>query len=449
MKRWLLAACALVAGLSGSQAQLRLTLDEALEIALSENPTIRIAELEVERYDYVKRQTWGALLPQVSVSGNYTRSIVKQEAAKGISFGADNTLSATGDVALPLFAPAVYRTLKMNRVQAEAAVESARASRIDLTAEVRKAFFNILLAEQSLEVLRESEANVQRTVDDTRVQYENGLMSEYDLLTAEVQLSNLRPTILQTENSIALSKLMLKMYLSIPEDVEIEVAGDLDSLRDEVLLGVDNLSTDLSENSELRSLELQAELLDRQLRTANASRLPTVSAFGTVTITGNDMGRFSFGDMTGGSASVPAGGNPFWWQHPVSAGIQVSVPLFSGLTKMNRSREIKNTMAQLDLQRQYARQQIDVQVRSAINDLLTARETMFAQEKTVAQAAKAYSISDTRYRAGAGTILELNTAQLAQTQAQLNFSQAIYDYLSAKAEYDRIMGREWRSGTRN
>lgn len=116
---------------------------------------------------------------------------------------------------------------------------------------------------------------------------------------------------------------------------------------------------------------------------------------------------------------------------------------------MNRSREIKNTMAQLDLQRQYARQQIDVQVRSAINDLLTARETMFAQEKTVAQAAKAYSISDTRYRAGAGTILELNTAQLAQTQAQLNFSQAIYDYLSAKAEYDRIMGREWRSGTRN
>ena len=128
---------------------------------------------------------------------------------------------------------------------------------------------------------------------------------------------------------------------------------------------------------------------------------------------------------------------------------RVSVPLFSGLTKMNRSREIKNTMAQLDLQRQYARQQIDVQVRSAINDLLTARETMFAQEKTVAQAAKAYSISDTRYRAGAGTILELNTAQLAQTQAQLNFSQAIYDYLSAKAEYDRIMGREWRSGTRN
>ena len=78
----------------------------------------------------------------------------------------------------------------------------------------------------------------------------------------------------------------------------------------------------------------------------------------------------------------------------------------------------------------------------ALNDLLTARETMYAQELTVEQARKAYKISDTRYRAGAGTILELNSAQLSQTQAQVNFSQAIYDYLSAKAEYDRIVGRE-------
>jgi len=132
----------------------------------------------------------------------------------------------------------------------------------------------------------------------------------------------------------------------------------------------------------------------------------------------------------------------YFWTHPISVGLQLSVPIFSGLTKMNRSRELKNQISQLSLQRSYARQQIDVQVRSALNDLLTARETMYAQELTVEQARKAYKISDTRYRAGAGTILELNSAQLSQTQAQLNFSQAIYDYLSAKAEYDRIVGRE-------
>ena len=421
-------------GASGLSAQLRLTLSEALDLALSENPTVRVAEMEVERYDYVKRQTWGALLPQLSASGSYTRSIVKSEMRGGLSFGADNTFALQGDLTLPLFAPSVYRTLKMNDTQRAAAVESARSSRIDLVAEVRKAFYNILLAEQSLAVLRESEATVQRTVDDTQVQFDHGLASEYDLLTAQVQLSNLRPTILQTENSIKLAKLMLKMYLSIPEEVEIEAVGELDGMRDEVLAGTEGLTSDVSQNSSLRSLELQEELLLRSLRAANAGRLPTLAAFGSASYTGNDMEPFM--GLGGGDDSR------YFWTHPISVGVQLSVPIFAGLTRMNRSRELKNQLSQITLQRVYARQQLDVQVRSALNDLLTARATMFAQEKTVEQARKAYRISDTRYRAGAGTILELNSAQLAQTQAQLNYSQAIYDYLTAKAEYDRIVGRE-------
>lgn len=430
----LVGALCLGGGAEEAAAQMRLTLRQALDLALSENPTIRVAEMEVERYDYVRRQTWGSLLPQLSASGNYTRSIVKSEMRGGLSFGADNTFALQGDLTLPLFAPSVYRTLKMNDTQRAAAVEAARSSRIDLVAEVRKAFYNILLAEQSLAVLRESEATVQRTVDDTQVQYDHGLMSEYDLLTAQVQLSNLRPTILQTENSIKLAKLMLKMYLSIPEEVEIEVEGELDAMRDEVLAGTDGLTADLSQNSSLRTLELQEELLRRSLRAANAGRLPTLAAFGTASWTGNDMEPFmGFG---GGDDSR------YFWTNPISVGVQLSVPIFAGLTRMNRSRELKNQIAQTTLQRTYARQQLDVQVRSALNDLLTARETMFAQELTVEQARKAYRISDTRYRAGAGTILELNSAQLAQTQAQLNFSQAIYDYLTAKAEYDRIVGRE-------
>lgn len=421
-------------GATGASAQMRLTLSQAVELALSENPTIRIAEMEVARYDYVTRQTWGSLLPQLTAGGSYTRSIVKSEMRGGLSFGADNTFALQGDLSLPLFAPTVYRTLKMNQTQMAAAVESARASRITLVAEVKRAFYNILLAEQSLEVLRESEATVQRTVDDTRVQYENGLMSEYDLLTAQVQLSNLQPTILQTENSIRLAKLQLKMYLSVPEQVEVEVEGTLDALRDEVLAGTDGLTIDLSENSDLRSLELQEELLRRSLRAANAGRLPTLAAFGTASYTGNDMEPF---------LGVGSGDNArYFWTHPISVGVQLSVPIFGGLTRTNRARELKNQIAQLSLQRDYARQQIDVQVRAALNDLLTARETMFAQEKTVEQARKAYRISDARYRAGAGTILELNSAQLAQTQAELNFSQAIYDYLTAKAEYDRLAGRE-------
>ena len=424
MKKLILTLCLAATGTFAAVAQMRLTLDQALDLALSENPTVKVAEMEVQRYDYVKRQTWGGLLPQVSVTGQVNHSFIVQQMSKGFSLGNDpyTTLSGAVDASVPLFAPQVYRMMKMNDKQMATAVEAARSSRITLTAEVKKAFYNILLAEQSLDVLRESEATVQRTVDDT-----------------QVQLSNLKPSILQTENSIRIAKLMLKMYLSIPEQVEIEVEGELDAMRDKVLAGTEGLTTDTSDNSDLRTLELQEDLLRLQLKAENASRLPTIGAFGNFTLTGNNMGSVSFDPDKMTMTSVKDG---YFWQNPLSAGIRVSVPLFSGLTKMNRSREIKNQISQIGLQRTYARQQVDVQVRSALNDLLTARETMYAQELTVEQARKAYSISDTRYRAGAGTILELNSAQLAQTQAQLNYSQAIFDYLTAKAEYDRIVGKE-------
>ncbi len=451
-------------GMGSASAQLRLTMDEALELALSENPTIKVAELEVERYDYVKRATWGNLLPQLSVDGNYMRSIVQQKMSESISFGADNTFTATGNLSLPLFAPAVYSTLKMNKIQAETAVESARSSKIELVAAVRKAFYNVLLAEQSLTVLLEAETTSKQVVDDTRLKFDNGLASEYDLLTAEVQLSNLMPTILQTRNSISVAELLLKMYLSIPEEVEIEAVGDLDAMRDAVLEGGEALSMDLSENSQLRTLDLQADVLRQSLRVANSSRMPTLAAFATATITGNDMTPPDFGSLMGGGvgtgqepvATAAAsrtfaamatrasnGGSKFWWQHPISAGVQLSIPIFAGTTKQAQARSIRNQMAQLDLQRDYARVGVQVEVQTAINNLLTARETMFAQEKTVEQARKAYSISDTRYKAGAGTILELNSAQLAQTQAQLGYSQSIYDYLTAQTEYERIVGHGW------
>lgn len=214
-------------------------------------------------------------------------------------------------------------------------MESARSSRITLVAEVKKAFYNILLAEQSLEVLRESQATVQRTVDDTRLQYDNGLASEYDLLTAQVQLSNLKPSILQTENSIRLAKLMLKMYLSIPENVEIEVVGELDAMRDAVLAGTDGLTTDVQDNSDLRTLELQEDLLKRQLKVANAGRMPTVTAFFTATYTGNDidMTKLNFGGAEGGQPGDVLDGSKFWWQHPMSAGLQVSIPIFRALRR--------------------------------------------------------------------------------------------------------------------
>ena len=326
MKRSIIALFAvLCVGVAWAQP-MTLSLDKALEIALSDNPTIRVADLEIERQDWVRKQSVGNLLPSVSVSGQYSYSIVKQEMAKGLSFGADNSISTSAQLTLPLFAPSVYEMLRMNQTQLEQAVESARSSKITLANEVKKAYYNILLAEQSLSVLKESEKSIAETVANTEAMYRQGLASEYDLLTAQVQLSNLKPTILQTETSIRTSKLLFRMYLGLPAEVEFTLEGTLDDFAEEVAAAtIPTNEIDYANNADLRALELQARLLEHQLKLTNASRLPTIAAFSSFMFSGNDN-TMDFGSMMGGAMGGGAGGSApatkkeWWWQNPLSAG---------------------------------------------------------------------------------------------------------------------------------
>ena len=444
MKKFLMTIC-LCLGLSvvaSAQQKLELTLDEALGIALSDNPTIQVANLEIERYDYVRKQALSSLYPQVDASAQYSLALRRQEMAEGLSFGGKNTFNVAGTVSLPLFVPSVYRQLKLTRTQMEVAVESARANRIDLIAAVRAAYYNILLAEQSLMVLEEAALTTDRVVKNTEDLYNNGLAAEYDYITARVQRSNLDPQILQVKNGVEIAKLQLKMYLSIPEDVEVEVVGSLDGFKDMALLGAD-YEMDIENNTTIKNLDLQLELLDHQEKLIQTTRMPTVAAFAQVSYIGqerSDLGGI-LGAM-GGGATTAVKQSKFWWQVPISLGAQINIPIFAGFKKTNQLREVRNQREQLRLQRDYAEEGIRLQVQQSVNTLLTARSMMLANGETVLQAEKAYQISLTRYEAGAGTILELNSAQLALTQAQLSYSQSIFDYLTAYAEYEKVLGKD-------
>ncbi len=418
---------------------LTLDLTQAVELALSDNPTIKIADLEVTRYDYVRKTTLGSLMPQLSVDGTYNRTLKNQSMAEGFSLGADqyNTFTTSANLSLALYSPAIYRTLKMNASEAEAAIESARSSRIDLVAAVKNSFYQVLLAERSLIVLEQSSETSKQTVDETQIKFDNGLSSEYDLLTAQVQYSNLQPSIMEARTSIEIAKDLLKMYLSLPLDTAIEVTGELDKLREVVLNSSSNVSRNISENSSIKSLALSRDILSHQLRITNAARLPILSAYGQLTYTGNNMGSFSFD-----SSSTTSTSNDYFWQSPASVGLALSVPIFTGFSNTNRSRQIENQIDQLALQLSYTEDSVNVSLSTAINNINTAREQLFAQITTVEQATKAYNISNTRYTSGTGTILELNTSRLTMTQAELNLSEAIYNLLTAKSEYNRIIGSQ-------
>lgn len=422
-----------------AQDVLRLTLQDALQIALNDNPTIQIADLEIERQEYVRKETSGNLLPSLSGTAQYNRAVVKSSIDMGngqkFSFEPDNTITGTLALNVPLFVPAIYRTLKMNDEEMRAATESARASKITLTNEVKKAYYNILLAEQSLDVLLRSKANLEQTVEETGNMYKAELVSEYELLSAQVQLSNLQPSIVQTENAITVAKRLLKMYLYLPEGLEIVVQGDLADYENDAIQASMTFSPDLSGNTDIIQLDIQESILEQQMRVLKTNRMPTLAAFGNFQFLGRD--KISFAMMDDGSGSSSKSFETFT---PLNVGVQLSIPIFAGNTNTNKERQLRNSIKQLQLQKDYLIQSVEVEAESIISNIVTARAQMIDNERTVKLAEKGYEITKARYTAGIGTILELNSSELSLTQARLNYSQSLYDLMSAQADYNKVLG---------
>lgn len=518
MKKFLMMICLSVAAMGVSYAQGEpdavqgtpetLSLQQAIDIALSDNPTIKVGDKEIERFKYVYNQTVSSLYPQIDASAQYALALRRQEMMEGFSFGGKNTFNVSGNLALPLFVPSVYRQMKMVGTQEAAAKESLRASKIELIASVRSAYYSALMAQESLSVIDEAIKTTQQVVDETTLMYDKGLAAEYDKLTAEVQLENLKSQRIQAVNSVEITILQLKMLLSIPEEQNIRVAGTLDDycmvlyndaynkvidgkVRGEIFEVADSEEADkalmeqrkamntsleeytasikditkrqlsgqsaeeleayLAQNPTLRSIDFNSDLLEHQEKLIQTTRMPTVAAFASISYIGQE--RVDLSGLMGGGAgaggaqaamtrAAAANQSKFWWQYPINVGAQISIPIFSGLKKTNQIREVRNQMQQLDMQREYAVDGIRLQLQQSVNNLVAAQQSMMSNTKTMEQAYKAFTIANSRYTAGAGTMLELNSAQLSYVQSQLNYTQAVYNYLTAYAEYRKVLGND-------
>ena len=141
-----------------SLGTMSLTLEKAIGIALDENPTIRVADRDVELKKIADSEAWQALLPTLDATLSFSHSIKVAEMKIGgnkIKFGQDGSSTATGALALnlPVFAPAVYQNMKLTKEDVLLAQEKARSSRLDLVNQVTKAYYSALLAQDSYAVI--------------------------------------------------------------------------------------------------------------------------------------------------------------------------------------------------------------------------------------------------------------------------------------------------------
>ncbi|MDY0253912.1 MAG: TolC family protein [Tenuifilaceae bacterium] len=430
----------LLLGVSSAHGQdtLRLNLDKALEIALSENPTIKLADKEIERTQYYRREMLGGFYPSLSGSAQYMRNIEPQvifmpEGVFGpgtggpMKIGFDNSYTAGLSLSVPLVAPSLFKMLRISETDIEIALEKSRESKLNMASEVKKAFYNLLLAQNSYDVMSMSMENAQKNLQNIKNLYSQGLVAEYDVIRSEVQVRNLNPTFVQAENAVNLSAMMLKILLGVGTDLELVIEGDLSDYEDELAQGIPGKSLMLNQNTTLRQLELQELKLSQQFQLVRTTRMPMLAAFGNYQYL-SQANDFKFADYN--------------WVSTNMVGLQLQVPIFQGFTNKYKEQQILVGIDQLKIQRDYLNQNLTLQARNAITSMMRAAEQISSSKEGIAQAERGYSIAQTRYSTGSGTILELNDAEVSLTQAKLNYNQAVYDFLQAKVDYESILGDE-------
>ena len=413
---------------TGSES-LQLTLDQALEIALSESNTIKIADLTVEKSGYAKKGSYASLYPNVNISGSYQRTLQKQVMvmdmggqAMEIKVGRDNNISTSASASMPLVNASLWESLKLSALDVEMAVEQARSSKIGMVKQVKQAFYTVLLAQESYKVIDQVYENAQKNYEKTLQRFNVGKASEVERLRAQVTMMNAEPSVSSAENAVLLATWQLKAVMGIDLGTEIEVVGDLNDYT-QALLTPYVSEDDLSSNSSLLQLDIQGRMLESTLRMQKRQYLPTLAA----------SINYNYSAM---------GDDKLSWFPSSTAAVSLNIPVFDGFQKHNTIKQTKVTRNMLAMQREDAERNLRIAIRNYNDQMELCVKNYQAANATVEIAQKSYDISEKMYEVGKATNVELNDAQVSLMQAQLTQAQAIYDFMVTKASLDELMGKE-------
>ena len=426
-----LAVLAMTATGAKAQDTLRISLKEAIQIALSENPTVKVADQEIQLKKEANREVIWGLLPEVSLVGSFNHTIEKQSFAmmgQVMRVGTMNNASGGVTASLPVFVPALYQSMKLTKTDVQLALEKARSSRLDMVNQVTKAFYQLLLAQDSYEVLKKSYKQSEDNYNIVVAKFEQGKVSEYDKISADVQMRSLKPTVVSAGNGVNLAMLQLKVLMGMESSIPVTVVGNLKDYEMAMFTRQAQPQPEniVGGNTTLRQLDLNYDMLQRNLKMKYTNFMPTLAL----------SFQYMYTSMSENWRIFHYKWNPY-----ATVGLSLSIPLFKG-GNFSQVKQAKLQLKQMDLTRINTERQLKMQAQSYLNNMSASTEQVVSNKEAVLQAEKGRTIAEKRYEVGRGTILELNSSEVALTQAQLTYNQSIYDYLVAKADLDLVMGVE-------
>ncbi len=470
-------AIVLVPGAVNAQDTTLVNLDEAIKIAISENASVRVADKEIERAQYAKKGTYSALFPQVNGTGTFQRTIKKQvmymdgmsggsgmfasifepiitaleqngihvdmsaltgggddeggssSSSDGISVGRWNTFNGGISASMPLVNFQLWESLKISGQSVELAVEKARSSRLEAVTKVKQAYFSVLLAKEVFDVYKSVYENAMENLVQVQRKYDVQKVSELELTRAKANVASAIPNVYNAENSIMLALWQLKAVMGVNLDMNLDIVGKLSDYTEHMFRDIhENDDVNLDRNSTMRQLAIQAEQLASTVKMQKYAYLPTLSVSFSYSMNAmtNDF-KFS----------------QYKWTPYSYVGLSLNIPIFSGGKRHSDVRQAQIQQESLNISRADTERQLRISIRSFLNTMETNMKSYDSAQEAVELAQKAYDISQKSFNVGKSTLTDLHDAELVLTQARLSSSQAIYNFINAKASLEQVIGRDF------
>jgi outer membrane protein TolC len=415
-----------------------LTLEDAIKIALENSNQVKLAQLEILKSDEKLVEARSALIPRISASGSYSRYLKKpvlflppdspfgRMTGGVIEIGFDNSYLGAISLQMPLFSWNLYAGIRSALKGKSLAEQAYKSVTLKTIADVKKAFYGALLARENYKITKMRVDLAEDNLKNVEKMYRQGIASEYDYISAQVQYQNLLPLLIQAENNLELAKNALKLVLGIDvkEDIEIEGEMKVDSL-----IGVDYATSlkDLYEkNPDLKQAELQVELSREIVSLEVSGHLPSLF------LTGNLQYQAQANDFNF---------NQYRWIRTTFIGLQIQIPIFNGFGTQARVDQAQASFQQAIERLNFTKQALENELKNTIYRIEQSGRRIESQKRAVELAELGYKIARKRFESGVGTQLEVSNAEVNLAQARLNYLQAIYDYLIAMSDLEKLTGK--------
>jgi len=413
-----------------------LSLKDAITIAFLTNKAIQI---QAEEIDIAKAGILGAksaFWPKLSANYGYTdngaafdlRKLAIQGGSKkdtGIFTGYTNDNKIGISVTDTLYnGGADIATLRESQLGLKVQEETLRARKLDVAFETKRLYYGLLLAYETERITQALYNEAKAHYDDVRAKFEQGTSSKFDLLQSSVQVSKIVPEVVKAGNAIQIITAEFKKLLGFKQEEVISITGRFDFSPVEIK-EEEFLKLAYKNNPEMILKLFGIDISKWEIEYARSDYYPQVNANFGYTYRSNNLNTI------------------FNYQHSDWAlGVNVGFSIFDGMSTKAKVDAAKAKYAQAFLSKEDVTDQLAVDVKSACLDMKQAEAIVQSQKDAIVEAKEALKISIIGYDNGVMTNLDVLDSQVSLSQVEKNLSEGIYDYLMAKAQLDRIMGRE-------